>query len=197
MTFGSRRETVRNLRLGGRGNVILLAALLAICAVGCAAKKTGDDPLKYTKKLVVEGHSSLYNNGAFEVPNTKIKLIPPAPDAFTLASELAGIRGPQAFEKSIKNAAESVTIIADGTNKSYELFKDIQGISKDAADAIDHTMTEGGKTLVYKSSELGKTIAGRSWDTSKDLIRSDAGLTVVQASRTGGNKIVAGAATAG
>ena len=126
-----------------------------------------------------------------------IKLIPPAPDAFTLASELAGVRAPQAFEKSIKNAAESVTIIADGTNKSYELFKDIQGISKDAADAIDHSMTEGGKTLVYKSSELGKSIGGRSWDTSKDLIRSDAGLTVVQASRAGGNKIVAGAAAAG
>ena len=117
------------------GKAVLLAAAVALAASGCAAKKTDDDPLKYTKKLVVEGHSSLYNNGAFEVPNTSIKLIPPAPDAFTLASELAGVRGPQAFEKSIKNAAESVTIIADGTNKSYELFKGIQGISKDAADA--------------------------------------------------------------
>ena len=179
------------------GKAVLLAAAVALAASGCAAKKTDDDPLKYTKKLVVEGHSSLYNNGAFEVPNTSIKLIPPAPDAFTLASELAGVRGPQAFEKSIKNAAESVTIIADGTNKSYELFKDIQGISKDAADAIDRSMTEGGKTLLYKSSDLGKSIVGRSWDTSKDLIRSDAGLTVVQASRAGGNKIVAGAAAAG
>jgi hypothetical protein len=177
--------------------MILLTALLALAAAGCAAKKTGDDPLKYTKKLVAEGHSSLYNNGAFEVPNTKIKLIPPGPDAVALASELAGVRAPQAFEKSWKNAAESVTIIADGTNKSYELFKDIQGISKDAADAIDRSMTEGGKTLVYKSSELGKSIVGRSWDTSKDLIRSEAGLTVVQASRAGGNKIVAGSAAAG
>lgn len=196
-TFVPGRGPVRNRKYCDWGNTILLAALLALIAAGCAAKKTGDDPLKYTKKLVVEGHSSLYNNGAFEVPNTKIKLIPPAPDAFTLASELAGVRGPQAFEKSIKNAAESVTIIADGTNKSYELFKGIQVISKDAADAIDHTMTEGGKTLVYKSSELGKAIVGRSWDTSKDLIRGDAGLTVVQASRAGGDKIVAGAAASG
>lgn len=187
---------MRNHRRGGWGNVILLA-LLALAAAGCAAKKTGDDPLKYTKKLIAEGHSTLYNNGAFEVPNTKIKLIPPAPDALTLASELAGIRARQSFEESIKKAADSVTVIADGTKRSYELAKGVRQIGSDAADAIDRSVSESGKLLLYRSTDLGKSIVGRSWDTAKDLARGPAGLSVIQGSRAAGENIVTGAASAG
>src|SRR5512136_3300484 len=93
--------------------LVTLLVLSAAIAGGCASTHGGDDPLKYTKKLVAEGHSTLYSNGAFEVPNTSIKLIPPAPDTMALVAELAGIRAQQSFELSIKKAADSVTIVAE------------------------------------------------------------------------------------
>jgi hypothetical protein len=194
-TFAPKEGTVReNRRLAGGVALLVFATFIA---GGCATTKAGDDPLKHTKKLVVEGHATLYNNGAFEVPNTGIKMIPPAPDAMTLVSELAGLRAKQSFEESIKKAADSVTIIADGTKRSYALAQDVRQIGSDAATAIDASMTKDGKLLLYRSTELGKTIIGRSWDTSVDLVRGNAGLTIVQASRAGGEKIVSGASSAG
>ena len=174
--------------------LLLLATLIS---VGCASTHGGDDPLKYTKKLVVEGHSTLYNNGAFEVPNTSIKLIPPMPETTELVKELMGMRAYQSMQTSVAKAAESVTIIADGTRKSYELAKDIREISKDAAEAIDRAVAGGGKVLIYKSTNLGKQIVGRSWDTAGEVMRSGAGQAIVKETRAGGENIVAGSAVAG
>lgn len=184
-------------KFGMTSKMLIVLSMCMLAAAGCATMKGGDDPLKYTKKLVAEGHSTLYNNGAFEVPNTKIKLIPPAPDALSLASELAGIRARQSFEESIKKAADSVTVIADGTKRSYELAKGVRQIGSDAADAIDRSVSENGKLLLYRSTDLGKSIVGRSWDTANDLVRGTAGLSVIQGSRAAGEKIVTGAASAG
>lgn len=177
----------------GFAPAILLAALIS----GCATTRAGDDPLQYTKKLVSEGHATLYRNGAFEVPNTGIKLIPPAPDTLTLVSELAGLRAAQSFELSIKKAADSVTIVAEGTKRTYELAKDVRAIGGDAAEAIDRSMTENGKVLVYRSTDLGKSIVGRSWDAAEQVMRSDAGRTIVRGSREGANRIIEGSAAAG
>ena len=178
----------------------ILPALCLLSAVllsaGCATTKDGsaskdsEDPLKYTKKLVAEGHATLYNNGAFEVPYTEIKLIPPGPDTLALVSELAGMRARQSFEESIRKAADSVTIVADGTKRTYELNKDIGAIGREAARAIDQSMTESGRVIVYRSTELGKSIVGRSWDTSVGLVKSKPGLSVIQSSRKGGEQII-------
>lgn len=52
----------------------MLIALLCLLFAGCASlPKEQDDPLQYTRKLVKEGHASLYNNGAFQVPRTEIR----------------------------------------------------------------------------------------------------------------------------
>jgi hypothetical protein len=172
--------------------MIALAALLALTAVGCAAKKTGDDPLKYTKKLVVEGHSSLYNNGAFEVPNTKIKLIPPGPETTELVAEMMGVRALQSFEKSVNQAAESVTVVSEGTQASYRFAKDIHR-GTDAIAKDIHSWTKESSTLVlYKSTDLGKEIIGNSWDTAKHLMRyrPTAGPAVIRAGREAGNRIM-------
>ncbi len=182
-------------------NILLrLSAFLALTlslVAGCATTGINEDPLKYTKKLVAEGHATLYNNGAFEVPNTSIKLIPPAPDALSLAGELAGLRARQSLELSLQRAAESVTIVAEGTKHTYQLAKSVHAISSEAADAIDHSMTTDGKVLVYKSTDLGKTIIGRSWDMAGRVMHSDAGHEIVRSSRSGGEKVIAGGAAAG
>ena len=181
--------------------VCLLSAILLStgCATttGGAATKDSEDPLKYTKKLVAEGHATLYNNGAFEVPYTEIKLIPPAPDTVTFLSELAGKRARQSFEESIRKAADSITIVADGTKRTYELNKDVGTIGREAARAIDQSMTESGRVIVYKSTDLGKSIIGRSWDSSVDLMRSNAGLSVIQSSRRGGEQVIRGGVASG
>jgi hypothetical protein len=183
---------VRNRGRGGWVNVILLAALLALAAAGCATTKTGDDPLKYTKKLVVEGHSSLYNNGAFEVPNTKIKLIPPGPETTELVAEMMGVRALQSFEKSWKQAAESVTVISEGTQASYRFAKDIHRGTDAIARDIHSWSKENSTLIIYKSTDLGKEIIGSSWDTSKHLLRyrPKAGPAVIKAGREAGNKIM-------
>jgi hypothetical protein len=171
--------------------------MAALIAGGCATTRADDDPLKYTKKLVTGGHSTLYNNGAFEVPNTGIKLIPPAPDTLALVSELAGVRAQQSFELSIKRAADSVTIVAEGTKRTYELAKDVRALGGEAADAIDRSISENGTVLVYKSTDLGKTIVGRSWDSAAQLWRSGAGRKIVRSSREGGEQIVEGGVASG
>ena len=75
-----------------------VAVLIAAIVLGsCTTTETADDPLKHTKKLVVEGHVSLYNNGAFRVPQTSIRLIPSGPSAWELAGSLMGLRARQAF----------------------------------------------------------------------------------------------------
>ncbi len=182
---------MRNPRSGGRGNAIVLLALLALAAGGCASTKAGDDPLKYTKKLVAEGHASLYNNGAFEVPNTKIKLIPPGPSTTELVGEMMGIRAYQSFERSVKQAAESVTVVSEGTQASYRFAKDIHEGTDAFAGEIRTMAKENSTLLIDRSSDLGKEIVGRSWDASKHLWRDRemVGNSVVKAGRKAGNLI--------
>ncbi len=147
----------------------LLAILFLLVLLSCSAVKK-DDPLKHTKKLVKEGHASLYNNGAFKVPKTSISLIPPGPDALKLAGELAGIRAKESFLKSIKNASKSVYIVSEGTKKSYRLAKGIHEGSSSGADKIKKFSRENSKLLVYRSSDIGKEIVGKSWELSKGTL---------------------------
>jgi hypothetical protein len=55
--------------------------IIIILLFGCASAKDPDDPIKNSRKLVIEGHKSLYDNGAFAVKGTSIKFIPPFSEA--------------------------------------------------------------------------------------------------------------------
>src|SRR5512142_1594005 len=116
--------------------VLLLTTLLASISAGCATTNVTDDPLRNTKKLVREGHVSLYKNGAFRVPNTTISLIPPGPSALEFVQELSGMRARQSFETSLKNAADSVYIVSEGTKFTYNISKNISAGTNTSADAI-------------------------------------------------------------
>lgn len=189
---GPGRGTVNNRRHRSTIRTFILLALSALTAAGCATTKGGGDPLKYTKKLVAEGHSSLYNNGAFEVPNTKIKLIPPGPSTTELVGEMMGIRAYQSFEKSVRNAADSVTVVAEGTRTSYRFAKEIHEGTDAIAGEIHSRAKENSTLIIYKSTDLGKNIIGSSWDASKHLLkhRPTAGPAVIKAGREAGNRII-------
>lgn len=150
-------------------NKQLFYLLLPILFLASCATADKEDPLKYTKKLVREGHVSLYNNGAFKVPNTQISLIPPGPGTIEFVGELAGIRARQSFQKAVQQAADSVYIVSEGTKLSFDVAKDIQAGSSNVADEIKGRAREESTLLVYRASETGGNVRGRSWELSKEL----------------------------
>ena len=104
-------------------NKKIATAITIIFLASCTtATEKKDDPLKYSKKLIREGHGTLYDNGAFEVPYTQIKIIPAGKEPLELAKEMAGMRARQAFLTSIKNAADSIYIIPAGCGTSVADF---------------------------------------------------------------------------
>ncbi len=145
----------------------LSLALLAVCSLlvsGCATHgPQGQDLLKNTKQLTVKGHADLYNNGAFHVPRTEIALIPAGPSASELALELVGLKARQSFVQSIKNARDSVYLVADGTKKSYHFAKGIHQSTDEVAQYITDYSRPNSKLLIYKAYPRTKHIVGESW----------------------------------
>ncbi len=147
--------------------VLMLILSLAGCA-GQSQQSQAADPLKNTRQLVKKGHSDLYNNGAFHVPNTEMALIPAGPSAMELGMELAGLRARQSFTQSLQNARDSVYIVAEGSKASYELAADIHHGTDVAATYINSHSRSGGTYLVYKAYPHTKHIIGRSWEFAGD-----------------------------
>lgn len=168
--------------------VLLLVSSLLLTSCATSPK---DDPLKNTKKLVKEGHVSLYNNGAFKVPNTQISLIPAGPSALELAGEMAGIRARQSFETSVKRAADSVYIVSEGTKLSFDMAKEISKGSGNVADDIKVRAREGSTLLVYRASDTGQRIRGKSWEVSKEIFsnREKIGDRIIEGSAGFGSRI--------
>lgn len=182
---------------------LIISAILSISLAACATTK--DDPLKYTKKLAVEGHYSLYKNGAFRVPNTRITLIPAGPSAYQLTKEMMGIRARESFLTAIDKAADSVYIVSEGTKTSYNIAKGVSEGGSRISDDIKNRSKEGSILLIYRSSETGKEITGKSWELSKatwkrkeeignEIIRGadEAGARISKGGSAQGERIVAG-----
>ncbi len=177
-------------------NLCMLTVMIAI-AGGCAT--TQGDPLRNTKKLVAEGHASLYNNGAFQVPRTSIRLIPAGPSTTEFVRELMGMRARQSFELSIQRAAESVTIVSEGTKFTYRLAKDVHEGGDAGADYIRRNARENSTLLVYRSTDLGRRVIGKSWDVSKQLwiAKEHTGDEIISGARASGNELMQGGAAQG
>jgi len=147
----------------------IIYPLISLLLCACAAQPTPKEELfKNTKKLVVEGHKSLYENGAFHIPNTSISLIPAGPSATEFAAELVGIRARQSFLQSIKNAADSVQIISIGTKKTYGFSQDVFEGGQDFANTITQHSRPGGMLLMKRSVDDAKYISGKSWQAAKN-----------------------------
>ncbi|MEQ1794524.1 MAG: hypothetical protein ABL970_10070, partial [Nitrospira sp.] len=147
---------------------LVALSLIAMVLSSCATADPADDPLKHTKKLVVEGHVSLYNNGAFNVPQTSIRLIPAGPSAWELVGELMGLRARQAFLLAISRAKESVTILSEGTTLSYHMAEGLHEATGTVADEIAKATRENSRLLASRSWADAKGIVGKSWDLSKE-----------------------------
>jgi len=134
---------------------------------GCSHGSTKDDPLKNTKRLMQEGHESLYENGAFQVPNTHLYLIPPGPDPISLAADSLLPKAKASLSKALDAAADTVTIVADGTKITYHLSDKISTNGKKARETIQSMMRPSAKLIILKSGELGKELIGKSWQVGE------------------------------
>lgn len=128
-----------------------------------------NDPLKNSKKLFDEGHSSLYQNGAFQIPSTKIKLIPEGPGPIGLALELSGTSAKNSFLSALSEAKDSVKIVVNGSKKSYELAQDGWDVSREMAKKISTESRSSGIWIIENSSELSKKIYGRTFELSPSV----------------------------
>lgn len=144
----------------------LITAIL-LFTVSCAGKHR--DPLEHTRKLVKEGHASLYHNGAFRVPRSSIYLIPPAPETTELVLEMAGLRARQAFLRSLKQAAESVYIVSEGSKLTFKTAGSIRDAGHETAEFIRDHSREGSIWLLSRSWARGKDLIGESWSFSERI----------------------------
>lgn len=134
---------------------------------GCAATKT-QDPLQQSKKLVREGHASLYNNGAFGVPQTSIRLIPSGPSTLDMTAQLMGTRAREAFLRSLKNARDSVSVVSEGTTLTFRSAKGMHEATDRTMEELRRFVRDNSTLLIYRGSTRGKEIIGKSWDFSKE-----------------------------
>jgi len=164
------------------------ALACAACAHQPGSQSERDDPLRNTKKLVAEGHATLYRNGAFQVPMTTIHLIPAGPDAISLASELAFKRAAVSFQDSIKHARESVNVAKAGVDKSVSAAGTINRATGTAAEKSRAVTSFGGR-MIAGAPGTGGAIVGASVSYAKPAYEStrDAGAaTAGGALATGG-----------
>lgn len=140
---------------------------------------TKKDPLKNTKKLVKEGHTSLYKNGAFQLPSTQLYLVPPGPGPVELASDLMGVKAKASFRLALQAAKDSVEVVSIGTKYTFEMASTQSEAGRAARKYIQSASRPTSKLIVLKTSEVGQEIVGQAWDAgeqtkkyNKKLIKS-------------------------
>ncbi|HEY0665609.1 MAG TPA: hypothetical protein VGD24_06055 [Gallionella sp.] len=170
----------------------LLSALVCGTLVACT-QQPAKDPLQNTKKLAAEGHATLYNNGAFEVPMTTIHIIPPGPSTLGLASEMAGMRARQSFKESIKHARESKDFAQAGMDKSEAAARAVKHGSDDISKYARDVTRFGGRMLGVSPGIAGDMIGASVTYSGQTYTKtSQAGEKLAEGSLTAGSKISSG-----
>ncbi len=147
--------------------LVVFSALILF--TGCAHNGLEPDPLQNTKQLAKKGHKSLYENGAFHIPNTSMSLIPAGPSAVSFAMELGGVKAGQSFTTSLKNAMDSVTVVSVGTQKTYQLSGDIYNGGNDFASWVTDHSRPSSMLLLNRAYPDAKHIVGVSWQQAQSL----------------------------
>jgi hypothetical protein len=143
--------------------------IIIILLFGCASAKDPDDPIKNSRKLVIEGHKSLYDNGAFAVKGTSIKFIPPFSEAEVfILGRRAGL-AKDAFSENVKRAGESVYILKEGTKVSLRTAGKVSDKGDEINKYIYNSGTKGGILIVSKSLAESYGIIGNSFQSGMKI----------------------------
>ncbi|PJZ83022.1 hypothetical protein [Leptospira harrisiae] len=126
--------------------------------------KKAEDPLKNTKKLALEGHKSLYYQGAFPVKGTSIKFIPPFHEStIYVMDQRIGFAGEE-FSRSVLKAQESVVIIKDGTKMSWSTAGKLSAGGESVVQYLNENATKPGLFIMYASVAESYGMIGSSWE---------------------------------
>ena len=134
----------------------IITLFIALLLFNACTPKNGQDPLKNSKKLIIKGHTSIYENGILEIPYTKINLIPSLSQSTDLSHQLLFQDARAALQQGIKDALDSVYVIPKGTKRAYEISKDIYRFSDDISDDIRKYTRANATLLIKKSSTFAK-----------------------------------------
>ncbi len=176
-----------------KARYVLLTALCAgLCACSSEPVKdaSGQPALRNFKKLAGEGHNTLYNNGAVEIPMTTIHIIPAGPSALQLVQEMAGLRAMQSFKESLKHAGEAVNLAQAGINKSKKVAGDInQGTNRLAG--VEEEVTRFGVRTWNSARRVAGGIRGASVSYAGEVNEnlSDAGRNIADGSVKAGGAV--------
>ena len=145
------------------------------------------DLLANTKKLVAQGHTRLYSNGALGMPMTSIHIVPPVPDTFNLATRLAFARTRHTFAICIRSVRGSMDCARSGLR-----------ISRSMAGALrqgTHQIVEIGRAI----ARSGLRKARASFQTIRAAVKISLGhaATVSQTVRTAGYTVANNARATG
>ena len=174
-----------------RINNATIVALFSFLLASCSTTDPKDDPLKYSRKLIKEGHASLYNNGAFKVPFTEIRLIPAGSSAQELALDMMGLHARQSFLKSLKNAADSIYIIPAGSKLSLQYAKNIQQGGNKIGDELTGVTRKAGTLIIDRSLSTVKNLTLNAWQFGKKTASAmyQYGIGIEQGAKRTGDKI--------
>ncbi len=140
---------------------------ILLAVLSCTARDK-DDPIKNTRRVVTAGHKSLYENGAFEVKGTSIKLIPSFDEAeIIVAGKRFGL-AKKAFSDNLKRARESVYILKEGREISLKAGEKISKEGTEIAKALQSSATDEGIYIISKSAASGYGLIGTSFKSGKD-----------------------------
>lgn len=123
--------------------------LIVFILFSCASTNS---EMKYSKKLIKDGHSSLYKNGAFKLPHSSVKLIPSGPEVFNIPSQFIGGSARNSYLKAVEKANESFHIIKKGSLKSYQVSKKASYVWKDITNKIRKDTRKNSIWLMEKSA---------------------------------------------
>jgi hypothetical protein len=130
------------------------------------------DPLKNTKSLAVKGHTSLYENGAFQIPHTSVKLIPSWDESMSLSTHLGLYSSKASFRVAVSQIKESVLFVKKGAVKSYQASKDVSDQWSKLSEEFDKQTEETGFLVIERSTKLAKGLIYAGYDSSLNVSKS-------------------------
>ncbi len=142
--------------------------LLILVMSGCFNDRK--NPVKHSGELARRGHIDLYNNGAFRIPATEVKIIPPGSTPLELAREFIGLKARDGFLMAIKEAAGSVYVLADGARLSLTAARTLTTEGTALANLIRSSTREDGVIIISRTFAAGLGIIGDSWRLSRELL---------------------------
>ncbi len=143
-------------------------SILVLSSYGCSKDK--ENPIRHSGELARRGHIDLYRHGAFKIPATEVRIIPPGGKTIDVAREFIGLKARDGFLMAIREAADSVYVVARGAEVSFRTAQNITTEGNELAARIRAATREEGILLISRSWAGAIGIIGDSWELSRDLI---------------------------